>query len=368
MTVSSAFDRFLKGLIGNKSNPVNLIPHRFIQVFEDHGIAVSQIPRLLPQIQLSDLKSEDTLLQVLNHEVLEQAAQLFGIRRQWLEGIDDRIYEYHSCYKEPEIFFNELGKFCQKEDNSLYFPARAFTIRKNLDYTDPAYQPLALVLADQITTFDNKDIFRYHIFNDEWNWSYAPARIQVKAMARLVTTVINVQIPLYVIEPNDIEALFKSTIIPGRLIGNCLISDPSLEDYTISNSYVGKEKDELPEVIKYIKEHQLEDLIIEVREKYVLTVKKTEIASVQCENLPKVRGQGKRVRNHEEVWAPARIEAQKLWREDDSLSIAEVIRRLKEKPDLKASRISESGIRKKIADLAPENIRGKSGRKPKKFT
>ncbi len=213
MTVSSAFDRFLKGLIGNKSNPVNLIPHRFIQVFEDHGIAVSQIPRLLPQIQLSDLKSEDTLLQVLNHEVLEQAAQLFGIRRQWLEGIDDRIYEYHSCYKEPEIFFNELGKFCQKEDNSLYFPARAFTIRKNLDYTDPAYQPLALVLADQITTFDNKDIFRYHIFNDEWNWSYAPARIQVKAMARLVTTVINVQIPLYVIEPNDIEALFKKALL-----------------------------------------------------------------------------------------------------------------------------------------------------------
>lgn len=66
MTASSTVDKFLKGLIGkNKVNPLNLIYQRFFQAFEDHGVAVSQIPRLLPQIKLSNLKSEDALLQVL---------------------------------------------------------------------------------------------------------------------------------------------------------------------------------------------------------------------------------------------------------------------------------------------------------------
>jgi len=82
MAVSSTVEKFIKGLIGrNKVNPINLIYQRFFQVFEDHGVAVSQIPRLLPQIKLSDLKSEDALLQALNHEVFEHTAQLFGIRR-----------------------------------------------------------------------------------------------------------------------------------------------------------------------------------------------------------------------------------------------------------------------------------------------
>ncbi|MBY0498519.1 MAG: hypothetical protein K2P74_02730 [Nitrosomonas sp.] len=106
MAVPSIIDKFLTGLIGkNNVNKVNLIRQRFFQVFEDHGIAVSQILRLLPQIQLNDLKSGDSLLQVLNHYVLEQTTQLFGIRRLWLEGVDDQIYELHNCYKHPEIFF-----------------------------------------------------------------------------------------------------------------------------------------------------------------------------------------------------------------------------------------------------------------------
>lgn len=121
MNVSSTFNKLLKGLIRkNYENPVNLIPQRFFQVFEDHGVAISQIPRLLPQIKLSDLKSEDPLLQVLNHEVLEQTTQLFGIRRLWLEGIDNQIYELHSCYKHREIFFKEFTTFCHNKDSSFF--------------------------------------------------------------------------------------------------------------------------------------------------------------------------------------------------------------------------------------------------------
>ncbi|MDV6345710.1 hypothetical protein [Nitrosomonas sp. Is37] len=360
MTRSSIFNKFRNVLNwNNKVNPVNLIPQRFILAFKDHGIVASQIPRLLPQIQLSNLKSENTLLQVLNYEILEQTAQLFGIRRQWLEGVDNQIYEFHSCYKDPAVFFNDLISFCHRKDTSLFLPVRAFTTRKGLDFTDTEYQPLALVLSEQIATLDDKDIFRYHIFNDEWDWSYAPTRIQVKAMVRLVSAVINVQIPLYVIEPNDIEALFGSTIIPGCLIGNRLISDPSLEDFTISGYPISRETDELPEVLKYIEEHELRSFITKEQWKYVQSSKNSEIFPGQSGKIHRYKRSGKRERNNQQLWEPVREIARAWWaKEGDTLTISEAVRRIKELKHLKASGLKPNTIHKHIADLATNHKSG----------
>lgn len=366
MTVSSTVNKLLKGFSGKKkANPVSIIAKRFIQIFEDHGVAASQIPRLLPQIKLSDLKSEESLLQVLNHEILDQAAQLFGIRSQWLEGIDDQIYEIHHCYKYPKEFFDDLASFCHRKDNGLYLPVRAFTTRKNLDYTNPEKQPLVLILVEQFAILDDKQIFRYRIFNDEWDWFYVPARIQVKAMVRLVSMIIDVPVPLYIIKIHELQGLFDGAIIPRYLIDNRWLSDPSLDDFVTTNKFVGKEIDELPEVLMYIEEYQLRNLITEDQGKCDPTFQASEVSPIQSAKSLKTPGSGKRAKNQEDVWIPARDVAKKLWRENNSLSIAEVIRCIKDMSLLKASGCGESGIRKKIVDLAPEGVRGKSGRKRK---
>lgn len=366
MTVSYNVSEFLRGLAGKiKTNPISIIAKRFVQVFEDHGIAASQIPRLLPQIKLGDLKSEESLLQVLNHEILDQIAQLFGVRSQWLEGIDDRIYEIYCCYKYPNEFFDDLASFCHRKDNGLYLPVRAFTTRKDLDYTNPEKQPLALILVEQFAILDDKPIFRYHIFNDEWDWGYFPARIQIKAMVRLLSMTINVPVPLYVIKIHELQGLFDGTINPRYLIDNRWISDPSLDDFVTDNEFVGKELDEIPKVLKYIEEYQLKNLILEDQGKCDSTFQESKVSPIQSIKSIKASGSGKRAKNREDVWTPARDVAKKLWRENNSLSIAEVIRCIKDMPLLKASGCGESGIRKKIVDLAPEGVRGKSGRKRK---
>ncbi|MGZ0019160.1 hypothetical protein [Nitrosomonas sp. wSCUT-2] len=363
MTISSTFNKFLKGLIKNEStNPVNLIPQRFLQIFKDHGVSSSRIPRLLPQIKLSDLKSEDALLQVLNHEVFEQIAQLFGIRRQWLEGVDDQIYELHSCYKHPEIFFKEFSAFCHRKDNSLYLPVRAFTSCKNLDYTDSACQPIALVLVDQITTLDDQDIFRYCVFNDQWSWSYASTRIQVKAMVRLVSLVTNEPIPLHVIEPDQIEALYESTIFPGYLIGGHYTTNPTLDDYTTTGYHNSKEIDEFPEVLKYIEEYRLRDLITNEQWKDIQSYKHSENFPAQLDKPQKARQLGKRERNNQELWKLVREAARVMWAEEgDKLTISEAVRRIKKLEHLKASKLQNNTIHKHIADLATNH---KSGRRP----
>lgn len=370
MAVPSIVDKLLRGLIGkNNVNPVNLIPQRFFQVFEDHGVAASQIPRLLPQIQLNDLKSEDSLIQALNHEVFEQTAQLFGIRKLWLEGVDDQIYELHNCYKHPEIFFKEFVAFCHRKDNSLYLPVRAFTTCKNLDYTDSAYQPIVLVLVDQIATLDDKDIFRYRIFNDAWDWGYAPTRIQVKAMMRLVSIATDEPIPLHVIEPDQIESLYGSTAFPGHLIhliNGRYMTDPTLDDYAVPEYRNSKETDEFPEVLKYIEAHGLSESITKEQWKCSQSSQDSEILPDQSGKTRKPQKSGKRESNNQKLWEPVREITRAWWAEEgDTLSISEAARRIKRIDYLRASKLKENTIHKHIADLAPSH---KSGCRPKKST
>ena len=141
-----------KGHTGkSKTNPVNIVAQRFLHVFLEHGVEAAQIPRLLPQIKLADLKSEDALLAALTTDVLDQTAYLFGIRNQWLEGVDNQIYECRTCYKQPELFFEHLAILRNDEHGDFWFPIRAISVTKNLDCGNPNRQLLALVLVEFIT-------------------------------------------------------------------------------------------------------------------------------------------------------------------------------------------------------------------------
>lgn len=65
-----------------------------------------------------------------------------------------------------------------------------------------------------------------------------------------------------------------------------------------------------------------------------------------------------------DYWQPAIIAAKIIWSQDKTLSIADVIRKIKAMPDLKASFLTESAIRKHVKHLSPTP--GKPGRKPSK--
>ena len=242
-------------------------------------------------------------------------------------------------------FFEDFASICHRKDVSLYLPVRAFATRKNLDNTSPQRQLLALILVEQIALLDDKEIYRYHIYNDEWNWSYPTARIQIKAMIRLVSTVIGVSVPLYIIKPDEIESLVDGTIIPKRLIGNCLISDPSLEDFAIINESVGKEMDQLPEVLKYIEEYQLRSLIAAKQGECRQSFDELEVSPLPSEPVLIPSKSGKKARSSQVRWEPVREIAQNQWTDSDSLTIAEVIRVIKQTPNLRASPMCQDTFR-----------------------
>lgn len=364
--------QFLRHLSGSKKKQsLDVVAYRFCQIFQDHGVERSQIPRLIPQINLGDLKSDEALLAALTPEILDQAARLFGIRIEWLEGVDDEIYEYRSCYKEPELFLDLLTSIKGSSDSEMpRFPLRVLVSSKQLDSKADREQLLVPVVLEKIADLGDEPIFRYNIFNDGFNWGYEPGRIQLKAMVRMVYKVLGSPVPLMVIKPADLRSVLGCKKISRKFLNGCLVTNPSLEDFALTSqeSGVATEVDEMPKVLKYIEDHKLEGLLTNaprlsspVQEILPETQDPSE-ASAPATSEPK---NGKRASNAQQLWEPVRVVASALWAENASLPIAEVIRRIKFMSHLKASALSHSAIRKHIADLATAEDAGKPGRRRK---
>jgi hypothetical protein len=333
----------------------------------------SQIPRLLPQIKLDDLKSENSLLAALTPELLDQTAKFFTIRTAWLEGVDDCIYDCLSCYKQPQNFFKNLALINRGEHDPDDFYVQTLVTTKQLDMNDPSQQLLAVVVAEKIAELGDQRVYRYHVYGDGLDWGYWPTRIQLKATARLLFQKFGKTMPIYTTKLADLENIREGRLIPRSYLGGCLLSEPSLEDYAMTQeeNFHAKEIAELPEVLEYIEEHNLESHIvlqlahasppIEPAPNQESYSKPTVPATVP----PKT---GKRAQAQTEIWEPIRITTKILFETSNPESITEVVSQLKQIPSLKAKGLSDSAIRKRIIDLAPPHLRNKSGRKPKKST
>lgn len=297
MSISSNANKLWQNLTGkNKPNPVNMVTQRFLQAFHDHGLQPAQIPRLLPKIKLDDLQSEETLLAALTPDVLDQTAHLFGIRTAWLEGVDDDIYERLSCYKQPGKFFENLALLNRDENDFDDFYVQTLVTTKQLDMNDPSQQFLVVIVVEKFAELGDQRVYRYHVYGDGWDWGYYPTRIQLKAIARLLFKRFGKTMPIYTAKLTDLESIREGKKIPRGCLGGCLLSEPSLEDFALSSneSRIAKEVDELPNVLRYIEEHNLESLITEKpadeptnEQPIVATVSSNAVKAANVKHAPK---------------------------------------------------------------------------------
>lgn len=359
-------------LAHTNSKTVVIVAQRFIQLFLDHGVKITQISRLLPAIKLDNLKSEEALLAVLTPEILAQTAQLFGVRLEWLEGVDDTIYEYLSCYKRPSQLLDNLANVIDGVDVGLSFPLRVLATTKRLNCNVDGDQLLAPIIVEKVASLGEEEIYRYHIYRDGFNWGYSPGRIELKAIARTVYKNLHTPVPLFDISDKEMRSLLDGELIPTELFRGALLTNPSFEDFSLTKdeSRVALESEEISDVLNYITEYNLHDFSFDKRDK---SNQPDEPISSSAPCSPSEINKdpneaGKRAKNRQDLWEPVKAVASAIWIEDKSQSIAEVIIRIKKMPHLKAASLTESAIRKHIAGLAPPDIRGKSGRKPQKST
>jgi hypothetical protein len=353
---------------------IDLVPLRFLQAFHDHGIATSQIPRLFPDLKLEDLQSPASLLSALTPAILDRVARFFGIRSEWLEGNDERIYPYRATYREPAILLGHLGCLHQQHRKVSPFLLRILTTTPRLDKLDSGVQLLAPVLIEPIATLGEEQINRFHIYQDGLDWSYPSARLDLKAIVRVAHDLLHKPIPLIPVDYATMDEILEGRLIPHRLLSGPVITNPSLEDYVMDSheSVVAKETDELPIVLDFIDAHQLRQAFTHPpspEQNAALEIPASPAAENQpppADPLPSSATQPGKRGIRAQDWAELKAVAAALWAQDSTIPIADMIRRLKKLPKLRAARLTESAIHKQLRSIAPPEVRGKSGRKPKK--
>lgn len=237
----------------------SVVSQRFIDVFRLHGVAVSQIPRLLPQIKLSDLQPPERVLDAVTPELLDQVATLFGVRTSWLEGIDDQIYEFLGSEKRPKVILEHINAVLADETSLQHHPLRILATTKKLDRHGKDFQHLAPVVMEKIAELGEESIYRYSIYREGFFWKDQSSRIELKTLARIVFKKLGITVPLYEISERDMNKLLEGQLVPGFLRNVYHQSTPSLEDYALSTSesVIARETDELEDVLRYIEENGL---------------------------------------------------------------------------------------------------------------
>jgi hypothetical protein len=235
----------------------SIVAKRFIQLFEWHGLQITQIQHFFPDITLDKLKSTECLVASLTSQRLDEAAELFGVRRSWLDGVDDQIYEYRSCDKAPEQIFQPLKRIVEIDDFAV--PLRVVCVNQDLNFLSADFQPLVLVLVQMVSQVGDIEVERYQVYTELLDWSHAGCRIQIKAMVRLINLLLHKPVPLYSGRRGWVEQLARGQLVPRQLLDGPLVTDPSLEDYSLSSeeSAVAKECAELPAVLAYLAERDL---------------------------------------------------------------------------------------------------------------
>jgi len=150
------------------------VSSRFVRLFEEHGIHRNQIPRFFGNgLALADIETNTKLLPKLTPELLQAAADLFAIRIEWLEGVDEQVYPIHHFYKHPELYAEFLHQFVSDEECRV--------ITKLVCSTNPFYeQDAVLVLEETFDYLGDEPVVRYHLCGD-WVNKYWKSRADLAA-------------------------------------------------------------------------------------------------------------------------------------------------------------------------------------------
>lgn len=166
------------GLI-RKARPVQseTVASRFIRLFESYGVHRNQIPRFFSHgLTVKDVQDDVSLLSKLDEEILNDACKLFGVRREWLDGAETRVYDGHDFYKWPE---RVAGFLKSLKDNNPDGQLDGVIVAPTEGGDD------ALIVLSEVVGFvGEKEIYRYHLCNN-WCFDYWKSRAYLTAFVAI---------------------------------------------------------------------------------------------------------------------------------------------------------------------------------------
>lgn len=149
---------------------------RWLELFETHGVRRHQIPALLPNhhVPLSALTDwQQTAVLLGSDRLRDDTCALFNVRRAWLEGDSDRIYEVLPLSEEVDAVLETLEGWAQTCEEIALLGFRDG--RKPLDVQP--HQTCAFMLRGTIREFGEKPVFQYQPVYGPFEWDYPKGRV-----------------------------------------------------------------------------------------------------------------------------------------------------------------------------------------------
>lgn len=237
------------GMEKEKSS-VNVVVDRFVRVYEAHGIKQNQIAFFIDKkfnLELKDFKDNESILQVLNDDLIKWTCEKFGIERDWIDGTTEKIYGRNDYYKQIESFIDDICKIIREVDEvELY----AFKDGE-LDRDDENHDVI-LLLRYPIDKINSKIIYKYVPIDTYWKWGYWRSRFQLKAIF-FICERLHIYIRGY--DLKERKKIADRIVFPEKIINDIPISFTWYpDDYIdlISKSIQAKETDETEKVREYI--------------------------------------------------------------------------------------------------------------------
>lgn len=264
---TAALPRELPGPKALEQNDAHDLVRRFVEIYTAHGIERTQIPRLLGEefgLTLNDVSTDEKLLAVLNEAILTKTCEIFGVRREWLDGKDVPIYPYIWFYKNLSAFIDFLADLKQQHEEVQLFLIKCpeDKLRK---YDDRwPIEVLIRVKIEHWGHFSEDSIWRYYpLSNTYYNWGYERTRLHLKAMT-LIAWQLGIHIGGCQLPKKDMEAIIEGSVFPGPLFEPLHHVAWHPDDYIFANgeSCAVADHEEALEVRKFLaKQGWMEKLI-----------------------------------------------------------------------------------------------------------
>jgi hypothetical protein len=188
----------------------------------------------------ADVRKDENLIKALDENIINKTCEVFGVRREWLDGKDIPIYPYLWFDKNMDGFINFIVDLQQKhgEVEGLVIKCPKEKLKKKeVDY------PIAMVFRGKIDHwghFSEESIWRYYPLSDQYYfWGYERTRLQLKAMV-LIAWQFGIHVRGCQLPQKDIEDLVAGTVFPEPLLGPLSGVSWYPDDYIFANGESGK--------------------------------------------------------------------------------------------------------------------------------
>jgi hypothetical protein len=273
--VAMTFKAIMSATEEPQATELELMADRFVDSFTRHGIAIADIPAMLPEgaINRADLLSRKELLNKLDDRAIKQVSELFTLNPDWLKGVYSNPHDtpFSRWYKNVSGFARRLAILNHKcrRIRVLFTADKDLTLEALLEAKEKGDDVAAVdigVVIEKENLVNGVEYKSYEVWESE-RWNYWRCRYCLKAIMMFCEKA-GVDYDGLLLEPDAKRSLFYGDAMAADEIKQ--YREIWYPDQLLWGDDRNLERDELPSIKRFYEESKAGKYEIIVKQPYVI--------------------------------------------------------------------------------------------------